>query len=197
MGTKLPLLFIFVFSTAPLARLSSQWSASPEISVVRFSGTARDTSGHSIGPYGATAYGIRIDRQAGRWRFGLGLFHGTTGLVETGGGFTLILEDELQLTELVPTVSFRLVPVGDQTELWLEAGPAVIFWKPKDVESRTRGGAQATLAWEIRLSHRYSAVVRAGGSVSSSVFGASETPPDVVRRVTWCRGASFAIRMRL
>src|SRR5207249_1194771 len=49
-----------------------QWGLSAEVGVARFAGTAQDSSGATLGPYRPTTFAVRVDRDLGPVRVGLG-----------------------------------------------------------------------------------------------------------------------------
>src|SRR6266704_563299 len=75
-------LVLLGLAAAPSPGLTAQWGVSAEIGVARFGGTARDTSGTTVGPYRPTTFACRIDRQFGAVRGGIALLYAHPGLAD-------------------------------------------------------------------------------------------------------------------
>jgi hypothetical protein len=177
--------------------VAAQWSVAPELGIVSFGRSARDTAaGLDLGPTSATAFGFRVARSWPRMGIALRFRYGTSGLAATDGNITVIQEHAFKLYDISSLASWRLAEIAVGTTLQLEAGPVLSIWKAKGGESRARAGVSAALALRIGMGPRYIAAIRVEGGVSPSVFDATDVPTGVERRTAWRRGLAIAIGRR-
>ncbi len=192
---------VLCLSTAALPRLAAQWSIATEVGVARFAGASTHTSGSpdsfSLRPFRPTTFGIEVGREAGRVRIGVGLLYAKPGLAVEGGSLAAVDYDGMELLELAPDISLRIARVGSGGALRLAAGPAFDFWTLTGFANRTRVGGRATAAWEWPVTAHLSGSVRAGVTLTGSVFNDRELPGDVDRRSTWRRSVALGLRYGL
>jgi hypothetical protein len=177
--------------------VSAQWSVAPELGIVSFGRSARDTAaGLDVGPTSATAFGFRVAQSWPRMGIALRFRYATSGLAATNGEITVIQEQALKLYDISSTASWRFARLGVGTTLQLEAGPVLSIWKAKGGESRARTGASAALAMRFALSSRYTGAIRAEAGISPSVFDAADVPTGVERHTAWRQGVAIEIGRR-
>ena len=177
---------------------AAQWSLAPELGIVSFGRSARDTSaGLDLGPASGTAFGFRFGHQRGRWGVTLRLRYGSTGLTATDGDITVIQEHTFKLYDISPVVTWRLARFGPTAMLQADAGPDLSVWKATTGETRTRLGASAALALRVDMAPRYFVAIRGEGGVSPSVFDPVDLPASMVRRTAWRRGVAIEVGRRL
>lgn len=193
---RTPFAFLFVFVTAAPA-LRGQWSLAPEVGLVAFSGSGRDSAGVRVGPTRATALALRLSRESPRFGFGLRILTGSTGFGATDGDLTVIQEHQLRLVEVAGLVTWQAARVGASSRLAFEAGPALDIWSPQDAATRSRVGGVAALVWAFPVTPRLDAAVRLEGALTASLLDPDDVPAGAVRRATWRRGVAFALRRRL
>jgi hypothetical protein len=175
--------------------LGAQWSAAPEVGIMTFSGSARDSAARlDLGPTRATPFGIRIARSGARYAIALRFRYGASGLAASNGDVTVVQEHTFRLYEVGAVASRRLISFGAGSAVWLEAGPAAGVWKAKTGERRTRLGASGGLAALVPIGGRTSASLHVEGGVSASVLDPADLPAGVRRRATWRRGVSLSVR---
>ena len=191
-----PRLAFLLLLAAPMpGALAAQWSIAPEIGIVSFSGSARDTAaGMDLGPTRATTLGFGIAHEDGRLGIALRFRYGASGLGASSGDLTVVQEHAFKLYDVSSVASLGLTTFGTGTALRLEAGPAVSVWKSKGGERRTRLGANGGLAVLMPLGRRSSATLHAEVGVSGSVFDAADVPAGVERRPAWRRSVALQIR---
>ena len=181
----------------PPGTAAAQWSLAPELGIVNFGRSARDTStGLDLGPSSGTAFGFRVGHQRGRWGITLRLRYGATGLAATDGDLTVIQEHTFKLYDISSVVTWRLARFGPAAMVQAEAGPVLSVWKASSGENRTRGGASAALALRIDMTPRYFVSIRGEGGISPSVFDVVDLPASVVRRTPWRRGMAIEVGRR-
>ena len=170
-----------------------QWGLSAEIGVAGFSGTSRDSSGATVGPYRPTTFGVRVDREAGRVRVALNLLYAQPGLAGKQGDALFVQYGVISLWEIAPEVSLRVARFGTGVEARVEAGPALDLWQFND-EHRHRVGAHACLALEWPLARSLIGSLRAGGVSSRSIVDPADVPTGVERVAT--RRFDMAVGLR-
>ena len=173
-----------------------QWGLSAEIGVAGFSGTSRDSSGATVGPYRPTTFGVRVDREAGRVRVALNLLYAQPGLAGKQGNALFVQCGVISLWEIAPEVSLRVAHFGTGVEARVEAGPAIDLWQVND-EQRHRVGAHAGLALEWPVARSLIGSLRAGGVSSRSMVDPADVPAGVERRPTRRFGVAVGLRYRL
>src|SRR5207249_2011293 len=90
---------------------AAQWGLSVDVGAARFAGTARDTSGASLGPYRPTTFSVRVDRELGPIRVGVGVMYARTGLAGEQDRVAVVFYDRASLVEGEPTAArVRLGP---------------------------------------------------------------------------------------
>ncbi len=175
---------------------AAQWGLSAEVGVARFAGTSRDSSGATLGPYRPTTFGVRVDRELGTVRVGIGLLYARTGLAGEQDQTAVVFYDRASLVEAAPEISITVARVGAGVVTRVAGGPSLDIWDV-DGASRTRIGARGAVALEWPLSGRCTGSLRATGVLSGSVMNRDETPAGVERRKTRRRGVSIGLRYRL
>lgn len=174
----------------------AQWSLAPEVGIVGFGHSARDTAaGIELGSTRVTAFGFRLARQGTPIGIAVRLRYGTSGLAATDGDITVIQEHTFKLYDISAIAAWRLTRLGVGTVL-LESGPVASIWKAKGGESRTRVGASAALALQIAMTPRYTGTIRAEVGISPSMFDQVDLPAGVERRATWRTGVAIEVGRR-
>jgi len=196
MRTLAGTLVVVALAAAPWCQLPAQWGISADIGVARFGGTARDSSGATVGPYRPMTFGLRLDRAVGSARLELGVLYAKTGLVAEGQGVAVVQYNLGSLWEITPEVSLRVARFGTGVEARVEAGPAIDLWN-FDGERRSRVGGRAAAALEWPLAGALTGSLRVSGMVSESVFDAADIPSGTERRATHRFGVAVGLRYRL
>src|SRR5436305_13660153 len=81
---------------------AAQWGLSVDVGAARFAGTARDSSGASLGPYRPTTSSVRVDRELGPIRVGVGVMYARTGLAGEQDRVAVVFYDRASLVEVAP-----------------------------------------------------------------------------------------------
>src|SRR5256886_12451202 len=118
-----------------------QWGLSAEVGVARFAGTAQDSSGATLGPYRPTTFAVRVDRDLGPVRVGLGLLYARTGLAGEQDQTAVVFYDRASLVEAAPELSITVVRFGAGVVTRVAGGPRLAIWGVDRV-SRTPVGAR-------------------------------------------------------
>src|SRR5690349_516680 len=100
------------------APAAAQWSLSAEIGVAGFSGTSRDSSGASVGPFRPTTFGIQVDRETGRVRLAAMVLYAAPGLAGRQGDELFVQYGVISLWEIAPTLSVRVARFGTGGAAW-------------------------------------------------------------------------------
>lgn len=178
------------------APAAAQWGVSAEIGVAGFSGTSRDSSGATVGPYRPTTFAVRVDREGGPLRVALTLLYAQPGLAGAQGDVLFVQYGVVSLWEIVPEVSLRVVGFGTGVAARVEAGPAIDLWQFNG-EQRHRVGARAGLAFEWPLARSLTGSLRAGGVLTRSMLDPADVPAGVERVATRRFGVGLGLRYRL
>lgn len=173
-----------------------QWGVAVELGVARFWGTAHDTTGATVGPYRPTTLGVRLDREVGAVRVGLGLMYARTGLAGEQDNVAVVFYDRAWLAEAAPEIAIRVARFGAGIVTRLVVGPDFALWQV-DGAQRTRVGARGALALEWPLGGRCTGSLRATGVLSGSVMNRDEAPPEVEQLATRRLGVAVGLRYRL
>src|SRR5437660_10515630 len=182
MRTLIRLLAVVALAVPGRVR-AAQWGLSAEVGVARFGGTARDSSGASLGPYRPTTFGVRVARDLGPVRVGVGLMYARTGLAGEQNQTAVVFYDRASLVEAAPEISLEVARFGAGVVTRIAAGPSLDIWDV-DGASRTRIGVRGAVALEWPLSGRCTGSVRATGGPSGSVIDRGGTPGGVRRPVS-------------
>ena len=176
--------------------VAGQWGISAEIGVARFSGTSRDSSGATVGPYRPTTFALRLDRPLGRTRVAVDILYAKTGLAGEGQGVALVQYGVGSLWEIAPELSLGVARFGAGVEARVEAGPAFDLWD-FDGEQRNRVGGRAAAVVEWPLARALTGSLRVSGVLSASVFDGADAPSGVERRATRRLGVALGLRYQL
>ena len=196
MRTLAATLVVVAVAAGPWCRLQGQWAIAADIGVARFGGTARDSSGATVGPYRPTTFGLRLERDLGRARVAVGVLHAETGLVAEGQGVAVVQYGIGSLWEIAPEISLGVARFGTGVEARVEAGPAVDLWN-FDGEQRNRVGGRVAAVLEWPLARALMGSLRVSGVLSGSVFDAADAPSGVERRATRRFGVAVGLRYQL
>src|SRR5438094_3016885 len=139
-----------------------QWGLSAEVGVARFAGTAQDSSGATLGPYRPTTFAVRVDRDLGPVRVGIGLLYARTGLAGEQDQTAVVFYDRASLVEAAPEISLRVARFGGGVVTRVAGGPSLDIWDVDGV-SRTRVAARGAVALEWPLLGRCIGSLRATG----------------------------------
>lgn len=176
--------------------VAAQWGVSAEIGVARFSGTSRDSSGATVGPYRPTTFGVRFDRRTGRVGLALDVLYAAPGLAGAQGDLVFLQYGVLSLWEIAPQVGLRLARFGTGVEARVEAGPAIDLWEFNG-EQRHRVGARGGVALEWPLARSLTGALRVSGAWSASMVNAEDVPADVERVGTRRFSVGVGVRYQL
>lgn len=185
---------ILLVGVATARALAGQWSVAPEVGLVAFAGTSRDSAGVRIGPTRSTVIGLRFGRETARGGVSLRILTGSTGFGATDGDLTVIQEHQLRLLEVAGVVSWRLRRIGVASGLGLELGPVLDVWMPQGATSHSRIGGEAALSWAFAVTPRLDAALRLEGAVTGSMLDSNDLPASAERKATWRRGVGLALR---
>jgi hypothetical protein len=189
----------FLVAVLPLQALSGQWRVGADVAALRFAPVAQQTGagGQRTTLTDATSAALRIERQVGRLRLGLGIAHATSGFAVGDRDLVVEARDVFHLWEFAPEVAVRIAGADAHPTVWLHAGPVLGVWLPERDETRARTGAQAGASLAFPLHRRLSGAVRVAGSVTPCVFDAAELPPGFERRATRRLDVALGVRYRL
>jgi hypothetical protein len=175
---------------------AAQWGVSAEIGAAWFTGTSRDSTGATVGPYRPTTFAVRLDRGAGPVRLALGVLYAEPGLAGEQGNLTFVQHGVVSLVELSPEVALRLARFGAGVEARVEAGPVFDLWD-LDGEGRNRVGARGGVALEWPLARALTGSLRVAGAWTGSMTDAGDVPAGVERASTRRVGVAIGLRYRL
>jgi hypothetical protein len=156
--------------------LWGQWRLGLEVGAARFWGGSIDTQGEnaSFVPYRPTTFGIGLERQTGKYGFGLQVHYAEAGLALVGPELSVAAEGAFTILSLSPEAVLRIATLGHGNELRIHAGPLLEIWDVIDLDSRTRVGAQASVSLDVPLGGRFRGAALAGGAVTPSPYEEGE-----------------------
>ncbi len=173
---------LMILTASPVLGQTS-WGVSPEIGLARFTGhahsiTGAETSGH---PSGASTWGVRLDRNASKVRFAVGLLYASMGVVFEDDQITAGIKHALTLFEITPEVSLTAIRLG-QGQVRLHGAMVIDRWSPDGDAARTVLGGLGAVSLEAPLSGRIGMVVRFEAGFTGSLFDGNDLPPEFERR---------------
>ena len=182
------------------ARAAAQWCVTAEVGLARFGGTSLDTAAAdptSLRPSRPTLVALRLGRDLGAIGFALAVARAPTGLLETGPDLAIVVPDVMTLYEVAPEVAVRVARSSAGATWRLHAGPVLDHWTVKQDGDRTRWGVHVGSSLGFPLVSRLGVSVRAGATLTPSVFDAAELPDGFERRAMWRTGIALGVRYSL
>jgi hypothetical protein len=190
-----------ILSVSSSSLLWGQWRLGVEVGAARFWGGSLDTGGDntSFRPYRPTTFGVGIERQAGRYAFGLQLHYFQAGLALEGPDVVISAEGAFKAFSISPEAALHLTTLGTRNEVRVHAGPVVEVWDIVDRGTRTRVGIQGSVSVDVPLGERFSGAVSAGAAIGPSPYDNGDLDlgggaPTYDLRALWRR--SFALGLR-
>jgi len=195
---RVPGMAVWLFAAPSLA---AQWSVGGEVGMLRFWGTAVDTTTSqdpaSTRPSPSTSYALRVQRRFGALGVGIGILYSRMGVGAENGAVAVEEKGLVKLYEIAPEVSLLVATPGPGGALRVHAGPVFDRWSPIGGKDMRRVGARAAVALEWLLGGRWIGTLQGGAAVSASVLRAEDLPAEFAPRATWRRGLSAGISLRL
>jgi hypothetical protein len=181
------------------APLVGQWLAAAEVGTERFwGGSSENAPEHrSFRPYRPTAFGLGLERRAGRLGIGLRLRYMAAGLGLEGSDAVVAVKGVFDVYSAAPEIVYRVAHVGTNNQLLVRGGPLFELWSFADEESRVRVGIQAGLSFSVPLGSRFAGTVTGGVGVSPSPFDRDQLIQDFVPRTLWRRGVAARLEYQL
>ena len=184
--------------------VTAQWRLGVEVGAARFWGGSIDTGGEdtSFRPYRPTTFGIGLERQAGRYAFGLQVHYFEAGLALEGPEVVISAEGAFKTFSISSEAVAHIATLGAGNQVRVHAGPVLQIWDIIDNDTRTRVGAQASVSLDVPLGVRFSGVVLAGAAITPSPYHDGELDlgagaPTYERRALWRRSFGLGLRYRL
>jgi hypothetical protein len=195
---RLGSLAVWLFAAPPLA---AQWSIGAEVGMLRFWGTAIDTSTSqdpaSTRPSPSTSYALRVQRRFGTLAVGIGVLYSRTGVGVENAAVAVEGKGLVKLYEIAPEVSCLVAKPGPGGALHVHVGPLFDRWSLAGGKDARRVGARAAVALDWPLGGRWTGTLQGGAAVYASVFQAEDLPAEFAPRATWRRALSAGINLRL
>ena len=184
--------------------LSAQWFLGLEVGESRFWGGSTDTGGQntSFVPYRPMTFGLGLERQSGKYAFGVKAHYAESSLALVGAELLLATEGAFTTLSISPEVAARLATPGSGNQLRIHAGPLFEIWDVVDLDSRTRVGAQASISLDVPLGGRFRGAVAAGAAVIPSPYNegeldAGDCAPTYDLQALWRRSFGVSLHYRL
>jgi hypothetical protein len=184
--------------------LSAQWFLGLEVGASRFWGGSADREGNntSFVPYRPTTFGLGLERQSGKYGFGVKAHYAESSLALVGAELLLASEGVFTTLSVSPEVVAGIATVGPGNQLRIHAGPLFEVWDLVDLDSRTRMGAQASISLDVPLGGRFRGAVAAGAAVIPSPYNEGELDagggaPTYDLRALWRRSFRVSLHYRL
>jgi len=193
-----------IISAAVCPQLRAQWRLGVDVGAARFWGGSLDTNGDatSFRPYRPTTFGIGLERQAGRYGFGVQVHYFQAGLALEGPDVVISADGAFKSVSITPEAVIQVATLGPGNRIRVHAGPLLEIWDITDNGSRTRLGAQGAVSLDVPFGVRFSGVVIAGAAVTSSPYKEGELDlgngaPTYELRTLWRRSFGLGLRYRL
>ena len=193
-----------ILLTAGSSPLRAQWRFGVEVGAARFWGGSVDTGGEdtSFRPYRPTTFGVGLERQVGRYAFGLQVHYFEAGLALEGPEVVISAEGAFKTVSIAPEAVAHIATLGSDNHVRVHAGPVLEIWDIIDNDTRTRVGAQASVSLDVPLGVRFSGVVLAGAAITPSPYHEGELDlgagaPTYERRALWRRSFGLGLKYRL
>jgi hypothetical protein len=192
-------ILLLILMAGASSEAPAQWAVRAEIGAARFWGASAEIggSGPSFRPYRPTVFGIGLERQRGRFGYGVRLQYAGPGLALEGEDAVAAVKGALDVYGIVPELSLLLETLGSGLRLRLSGGPFLEFWDIGTGQSHARVGAHVALGFLLPLNARISAGLTASGAVSPSPFDAADLLAGYEPRTLWRRGLSANLYYRL
>ena len=181
------------------ALLSAQWSVGLGFGIARYYGGAApvgDSVEGSVHPYRPTTLDLTVGRDWGAIRVDLGLEYGEPGLAAEVPDGAFIETTAAHYAAVAPELSFRLGGVGAGGALRVGAGPEFVLWNVSGFDPRILPGGHAAVAYEWPVAGSFVGSIRAGLSLSPSVFRDADLPSDFERRMMVRPSITIGLRLR-
>jgi hypothetical protein len=197
-----PLAVALLSSTASTPLLG-QWRVGLEVGAARFWGGSQESGGGetSFRPYRPTTFGAGLERQSGRYAFGLQVHYFQSSLGLEGPDLIISAEGVFETVTISPEAVVRLATLGGN-ELRIHAGPVLEVWGIVDGDTRTRFGGQGAVSLDVPLGVRFSGVVAAGVAATPSPYEEGELnlgagAPTYELKTLWRRRLGLGLRYQL
>jgi hypothetical protein len=133
---------------------------------------------------------------------GLQVQYADAGLALEGPDLTISAKGAFTIVSIAPEVAVRVATVGAGNQLRLHAGPLFEHWDLKDLDARTRIGAQGAISFDVPLGTRFGGQVLAGAAVTPSPYQEGELnlgggAPTYELRTLWRRRVAVGVRYQL
>ena len=178
--------FIILVALSGLAHPAfsqQRWGLAGEIGMASYSGHAAsiddapEASGH---PSGLRTWGLRVDRNGERVRFGIGIAIASTGIEFENEDASAEVKNLLNLVEISPEVSV-VVFRPREAALRLHLGGVIERWSPEGDDSRTSIGGMGAISVELPFSSQVGVQVRWQMARTGSMFDGDDLPPEFER----------------
>ncbi len=151
----------------------------------------------SFRPYRPTTLGLGIERQAGRFAFGVRLRYASASLALEGADGVVAAKGVFTMYSVSPELVYRIASVGKVHPLLLHAGPVFEVWGVIDEESETRVGLQGAVSLTVPLGGNLGGSFTVGAAIIPSPFAADQLSPEFERRALWRRRFAAGLEYRL
>jgi hypothetical protein len=119
-----------------------------------------------------------------------------------GPEVTISAKGAFTIVSISPEVAVRVAMLGSGNQLRVHAGPLFERWDLKDLDGRTRVGAQGAVSFDVPVGTRLAGQVVAGGAVTPSPYregelnlGGGGRTYDL--RTLWRRRVALGLRYQL
>ena len=187
-----------VLLLAPAAA-AAQWSIGLGIGIARYygaAGPAVDSVEGSIHPYRPTTLTLAVGRDWGSLRADLAVEYGEPGIAAEVPGGAFLETKDANYEAIAPEISVRLFHIGAGGALRVGAGADVALWHLTGFDPQLLPGAHAAVAYEWPVAGRLLGSIRAGLSLSPSIFRDVDLPSDFERRMMVRPSIAIGLRYR-
>jgi hypothetical protein len=186
-------------SLVPCSSAVGQLAIGAEVGADRFWGgsLAKAAPRRSFHPYRPTAFGVNIERRAGKLALGVRLRYSSAGLALEGADGAAIANGVFRVYTVAPEVVYRLATLASVNRIQVHAGPLFEVWSILDEESETRVGIQGALSFRVPLGGGLEGSIMAGAALIPSPFAADQLDVNFERRALWRRRLAAGMEYRL
>ncbi|HET8623149.1 MAG TPA: hypothetical protein VFM14_06270 [Gemmatimonadales bacterium] len=176
------------------------WGLGIEAGIQRFWGGSGPLPGSedvALRPYRPTHFGVRLDRDVGGMRVGVGARYSQSAIGGEFEGGATIFTDGFALVELAAEAGAPVTRLGGGAVVRAVGGPVLSLWMPAEESTRTRMGVRAGIELEAPLGGAISATTRVQGGIGGSALDEQDVPPGYEVRSMPSLGVSLGLRLRL
>ena len=187
-----------LFMIVPMHPVAAQWRTSIVTGSATAGGDARnsaDPDHPQFAPANPSTIALSVGRDMGRWRASIDVRHVAAGLTERGASVEVITRGVLRAFGAGFELAHQVIGRDGASTVHLGVGAEFDHWtfNGLDEAPRNRIAARGALEAGVPLHGSWSAVIRAEGAFSHSLFTQDELPPNYALGTAWRYGMGIGV----